>query len=234
LPEISARFDPSRSGSAAPPLAGAFALAAIPARYTLERQAWGEAAKLELRPSRFPQADAVTWFARGLGAARTGDLARAQAAIDALLQLVVQLTKVGEGYWANQVGIQHVVVSAWTGFKGGQTEPGLQAMRLAADREDRTEKNAITPGPIAPARELLGHMLLAAGRPADALAAFETTLKKEPNRFLALAGAAEAARQKGDLAASRDYARQLLAVAAHGDAAARPQLVSARETVGVK
>ena len=78
LPEISARFDPSRSGSAAPPLAGVFALAAIPARYALERQAWGEAAKLELRPSRFPQADAITWFARGLGAARTGDLANAQ------------------------------------------------------------------------------------------------------------------------------------------------------------
>ena len=102
-------------------------------------------------------------------------------------------------------------------------------MRSAADREDRTEKNAVTPGPIAPARELLGYMLLAVDRPADALAAFETTLKKEPNRFLALAGAADAARQNGDLAASRKHAQQLLTVAAHADASARPQLASARD-----
>ena len=105
-------------------------------------------------------------------------------------------------------------------------------MGSAADREDRTEKNAVTPGPIAPARELLGYMLLEAKRPGEALAAFETTLKKEPNRFLALAGAANAAAQKGDVAGSRVYAEQLLKVAARASAPDRPQLASARGVLG--
>jgi hypothetical protein len=234
LRQIAARFDPNRVGSAAPGSAGVFALAAIPARYALERLAWGEATKLELRPSRFPQADAITWFARGIGAARAGDLETARAAIDALQQLEAQLAKAGESYWVEQVAIQRLGVSAWTALTDGRTDDALTTMRSAADREDRTEKNAVTPGPIAPARELLGYMLLAARRPADALAAFETTLKKEPNRFLALAGAASAAAQKGDVAASRTYSQRLLTVAAHADASARPQLASAREILKVK
>ena len=175
-----------------------FAIAAIPARYALERSAWGEAAKLELRPSRFPQADAITWFARGLGAARSRDLQTARAAIDALQQLEAKLAQAGESYWAEQVAIQRLGVTAWTAFADGRIDEALTVMGGAADREDRTEKNAVTPGPIAPARELLGYMLLAAKRPGDALAAFETTLKKEPNRFLALAGASNAATEKGD------------------------------------
>jgi Tfp pilus assembly protein PilF len=100
-------------------------------------------------------------------------------------------------------------------------------MKEAADREDRTEKNAVTPGPIAPAREQLGYMLLQSQRAPDALVAFEATLKKEPNRFLALAGASEAARQTGDLDASRRYAEQLLAVTSRGDDGARPQRTAA-------
>jgi hypothetical protein len=234
LPEISARFDPTRGGSAAPPLAGVFALAAIPARYALERGAWSEAAKLELRPSRFPHADAITWFARGLGAARAGDVQGARAAIAALQQLEVQLTKAGESYWADQVAIQQLGVSAWAAFKDGRTDEALKTMQSAADREDRTEKNAVTPGPIAPARELFGYMLLAAARPADARTAFETTLRKEPNRFLALAGATEASRRTGDMAASRTYARQLLSVAARADGPARLQLASAKDILKTK
>ena len=142
-----------------------FALAAIPARYALERQAWDEAVELELRPSRFPHADAITWFARGLGAAHTGDRQTARAAIDALQQLEAQLAKAGESYWAEQVAIQRLGVSAWTAFKDGRTDEALTTMRSAADREDRTEKNAVTPGPIAPARELLGYMLIAGEAP---------------------------------------------------------------------
>ena len=227
LPEIQARFDPTRPGSAAPGSAGVFALAAIPARYALERQAWSEAVALEIRPSRFPHADAMTWFARGLGAARSGDPATARAAIDALQQLEAQLTKAGETYWSEQVAIQRLGVSAWTSFNDGRTDDALATMRSAADREDRIEKNATTPGPLAPAREQLGYMLLSAKRPAEALAAFQTTLKKEPNRFLALAGATDAARQTGDLSASRTYAKQLLTVAAKADPKTRPQLVAA-------
>jgi hypothetical protein len=232
LQAILARPAPAATASAAPPSAGMFATAAIPARYALERQAWAEGAKLELRPSASPQADAITWFARGLGAARLRDVASARAAIDALQQLEAKLTAAREAYWAEQVAIQRLGVSAWTALAEGRTDEALATMQGAAEREDRTEKNAVTPGPIAPAREQLGYMLLAIDRPADALAAFETTLKKEPNRFLALAGAADAARKKGDAAASRTYAQQLVTVAARGDAEARPQLIAARAAVG--
>ena len=234
LPAIASRLSPAGAGSAAPLQAGVFASAAIPARYALERQAWTEGAKLELRRSTFPHADAITWFARGLGAAHVKDLTAARAAIDALQELETALTNARESYWAEQVAIQRLGVSAWTALADGRTDDALTTMRTAADREDRTEKNAVTPGPIAPARELLGYMLLSMNRPADALAAFETTLTKEPNRFLALAGASDAARQKGDMTASRTYAQQLLSVAARGDTSARPQLAAARDAVKTK
>ena len=227
-PEIKARFDPNRVGSAAPGSAGVFALAAIPARYALERQAWGEAVALELQPSRFPQADAMTWFARGLGAAHTGDLQAARAAIDALQQLEAQLVKAGESYWAEQVAIQRLGVSAWTAIKDGRTDEALTTMRSAADREDRTEKNAVTPGPIAPARELLGYMLIAAKRPADALAAFDITLTKEPNRYRALAGAVEAARLTGGQErCGAQYAQQpMVALTSKADVPGRPEVAA--------
>ena len=194
-----------RGGSAAPPLAGVFALAAIPARYALERQAWAEAAKLELRSSRFPQADAITWFARGLGAARTGDVAgrarrhrRPAAARGSAREGGRELLgRAGRDPAARRLRVDGVRRTA------GPTR------RLTTMRRPRTARTAprrtpSRPDRLRPARELLGYMLLAANRPADALAAFETTLKKEPNRFLALAGAADAARQNGDMARESD------------------------------
>lgn len=226
LPEVASRFNPSNAGAAAPGSAGAFALAAIPARYALERQAWSEAVALELRPSRFPHADAMTWFARGLGAAHTGDLTLARSAIEALQQLEAQLAKAGESYWAEQVAIQRLGVSAWTALKEGRTDEALTTMRSAADREDRTEKNAVTPGPIAPARELLGYMLIAAKRPADAIAAFDITLTKEPNRYRALAGALEAARSIGDKTAVGRYSKPLLALTSKADVPGRPEIAA--------
>jgi hypothetical protein len=228
LPAISARFDPSRSGSAAPGSAGMFALAAIPARYSLERGAWAEAVRLELHASRFPQADAITWFARGLGAARTGDLKTARSAIDALQQLEDQLTKAGESYWAEQVAIQRLGVSAWTALKDGRADEALATMRSAADREDRTEKSAVTPGPIAPARELLGYMLIETKQPAAALEAFDITLAKEPNRYRALAGALEAARLSGNKTAERKYVQPLLTLTSKADVPGRPEIAALR------
>ena len=179
-------------------MAGAFALAAIPARYALEREAWAEAARLELRPSRFPQADAITWFARGLGAARTGDLQTARAAIDALQQLEAQLAKAGESYWAEQVAIQRLGVVRVDGAQGRPDRGGADddaAVRRTArtgprrtrSRQDRSPRRA----------SCLATCCWQTKRPADALAAFETTLKKEPNRYRALAGAADAARLDG-------------------------------------
>jgi tetratricopeptide (TPR) repeat protein len=231
LPEVSGRFAKATSASAVPPAGGVFAIGAIPARYALERRAWAEAAGLTVEASKFAHADAMIWFAKALGAARTGDLKSARAAIDMLQQLQNRLAQAGESYWVEQVDIQRLGAAAWVALADGRTDEALATMRQAADREDRTEKSAVTPGPLAPAREQLGEMLLAVKQPALALAAFETTLKKEPNRYRALAGAADAARQTGDNAAMRKYYQALLTVAAKAEAPRRPELVAAREAL---
>ena len=225
-----ARLDPNATGSAAPGVAGVFALAAIPARYALERGAWADAARLDARETPFLFADAITHFARALGAARSGDARAAKIALDALHAIAARLASANEGYWAEQVGIQALGASAWLALADGREPDALAAMRNAADREDRTEKNAITPGPLAPARELLGEMLLQTNRPKDALAAFEQTLAKEPNRFRALAGAMQAAAAAGDSAAARRHAERLLTLCDKSDSE-RPDLVRARALV---
>ncbi len=217
LPAVAARLDPNAVGGAAPPAAGYYAIAAIPARYALERGAWAEAARLEVRPSPTPFADAVTWFARGLGAARSGDTAAASAAVVALDGIHERLVRAHEAYWSDQIDIQRQAAGAWLDLAAGRTDSALVRMRRAADHEDATEKNAITPGPLAPARELLGEMLLAAGRPAEAQAAFETTLRHEPNRYRALAGAAHAASAAGNRKAAARFHAQLLELRAHAD-----------------
>lgn len=231
LPDVSARLAKATSASSVP-LAGAlFAVAAMPARYALERRAWDEAAKLTVSPTKVPYTDAMTWFAKALGAARTGDPTTARAAVESIAQLRDQLAKSKETYWTEQVEIQRLGASAWLAFAEGRREEALGLMQQAADREDKTEKAAVTPGPLAPARELLGDMLLALDRPAEALAAYETTLKKEPNRYRALAGAAEAAKRKGDQAAARKYYQALLTVTAKADGPVRPEITAAREAV---
>ena len=230
--EVFSRFDPKvlLSGAAGPP-AGYFAHAAIPARYCLERRAWADAAKLEPLATPFPYTDAITYLARGLGAARAGDAATARSALDSLGQLQQQLSSMKESYWANQVEIQRQEVSAWLAFAQGDQETALRSMRAVAEMEDGTEKSAVTPGPLKPAHELLGEMLLELKRPADALKEFEATLNKEPNRFWALYGAAKSAKLAGDERTSRNYFRKLLKVANSGDEHGRPELAEAiRET----
>jgi hypothetical protein len=227
LPAQRERFNaPNVVQGASPPMGGAYALAAVPARYALERRAWSEAAALELHTTAFPNADAITWFARGLGAARTKNLEGARAAAAALEQIAAKLEKAGEKYWAEQVRIQQLGVTAWLTLAEGRTDEALRVMREAADREDRTEKNAVTPGPIAPAREQLGEMLLELKQPKAALEAFEITLKKEPNRFRALAGAAAAQRQ---IAGKGPYASQLLKLVASADGPPRPEVAALRQ-----
>ena len=135
-----------------------------------------------------------------------------------------QLTSSGETYWAEQVEIQRQEASAWLAFADGRRLDGLAELRTATEREDATEKNAVTPGPLAPAREQLGEMLLEAGHPAAALREFEATLKKEPNRFRTLAGAARAAAAAGDRAAARRHAATLLRLCARADTPGRPDL----------
>jgi hypothetical protein len=182
LPAMAAHFDPAAVTGAAPGSAGVFALAAIPARWVLERNAWTEAAALEPRASEFPYAEAMTYFARSLGASHTGNVATAKDAIDSLASIQQRLSAAGEGYWAEQVTIQQLSAQAWLDLANHHPNDALKNMREAAMREDATEKSAVTPGPLAPARELLGDMLNALHHPAEARAEYRETLLKEPNR----------------------------------------------------
>jgi tetratricopeptide (TPR) repeat protein len=186
LPVLAARFDPNAVTGAAPGSAGVFALASIPARWALERGAWSEAAALEPRASAYPYAEAMTYFARSLGASHTGDLPRARMAIDSLAAIQQRLGATGEGYWAEQVAIQQLAARAWLDLAEHRESDALARMQEAAAREDATEKAAVTPGPLAPARELLGDMLLELGRSTEAAAEYRATLRKEPNRRHAL------------------------------------------------
>jgi tetratricopeptide (TPR) repeat protein len=222
------RIPAAGAANAAPPTAGYYARAAIPARYALERGAWSEAAKLTPQQSPFAWADAVTHFARALGAARTGDPAAARQDIDRLAALQETLAKAKDVYWAGQVDIQRRGAAAWVTLAEGRQAEAVTMMREAADMEDATEKAAVTPGPIKPARELLGEMLLQLKQPREALAAFETTLTKEPNRFRALYGAAEAAAAAGDKAKAGTYYAKLLKICAKADRPGRKELDQAR------
>jgi hypothetical protein len=188
LPAISAGFDPNAVTGAAPGSAGVFALAAIPARWALERSAWAEAAALEPKASAFPYTEAMTHFARALGASRTGDLAKARAAVDSLDSIQQRLSAKGEDYWAEQVAIQHLAAQAWLDLAGHRESDALVRMREAAMREDATEKSVVTPGPLAPARELLGDMLMELKRPVEARAEYRAVLQTEPNRRKARRG----------------------------------------------
>jgi Tfp pilus assembly protein PilF len=232
LPEIAARFDPKAvvSGAAGPD-AGYFALAAIPARYAVERRDWQRAAKLEPRETPFPFTDAMTWFARGMAAARLHDAAKAKAAGAALEEIRTRLEKAKDNYWAGQTEIQRLEVNAWSSLAEGRKDLALTMMKSAAEMEDGTEKKAITPGPLAPARELLGEMLLEINQPTQALEQFEATLKKEPNRFRALYGAARAAQVSGNREASRKYFAELLKICEHADKPGRPEVLEANKAV---
>jgi hypothetical protein len=182
LPALAARFDPNAITGAAPGSAGVFALAAIPARWVLERAAWSDAAALVPKTTDFPYAEAMTYFARALGASHTGDLSGARSAVDSLGSIQQRLSAKGEAYWAEQVAIEQLEARAWIEFAEHNAADALAHMRQAVTREDATEKSAVTPGPLAPAHELLGDMLLGLQRPTDAMAEYRATLAKEPNR----------------------------------------------------
>lgn len=211
-------------------LAGAFALAAIPARYALERSSWSEAAALEPRTGPLGFTEAMTRFARALGAARGGNPQAARREIERLAALRDELQP-KDSYWAEQVEIQRKVGEAWALFAENEKAKALELLRAAADQEDRTEKSAVSPGPLAPARELLGEMLLEAEKPREALVAFLASTKKEPNRFRGVYGAARAAELAGDKAKARQHYTQLLTICERADGE-RPELLAARKFLG--
>jgi tetratricopeptide (TPR) repeat protein len=214
-----------------------FGVVAIPARLALERGRWAEAATLPLPPTvaeadwkRFPQAEAINAFARALGAARTGDEASAHREIARLQALQQVLTERKLAYWAEQVEIQAQVATAWALQAEGKSEEALAAMRAAADHEDQTEKHVVVPGPILPARELFGDLLMELGRPEEALVQYEAAIVKEPNRFRGLYGAGLAAERAGERARAKGHFQTLLVVASQ-PTATRPELAHAQEVV---
>lgn len=232
LPEIASHFDPKVVVSgAAPPSAGYFALAAIPARYALERRDWQRAADLQPQETPFPYTDAMTWFARGMAAARLHDAAKAQESVAALQNIGSRLERANERYWAGQVEIQRLEVNAWKLFAEGQKDAALAMMKSAADMEDGTDKSAVTPGPLVPARELLGEMLLETNEPVKSLEQFEATLQKEPNRFRALYGAARAAQLSGKSEVSRKYFGEMLKTCEHADKPGRAEILEANRAL---
>jgi hypothetical protein len=208
-------------------LVGPYALAVSPARYAMERGDWKTAAELPVRPSPLAHVQAITHFARALGAARSGNPQAAKADIAKLAELRDKLRQAKDAYWSEQVDIQSQVATAWVLYAEGKHDDALKAMSAAADAEDKTEKHPVTPGVPKPARELYGVMLLERGMAKDALAAFEATLKKEPNRLGAYVGAAKAAEQSGDKAKARDYYKKIVAIAGAADQS-RSEVADAR------
>jgi tetratricopeptide (TPR) repeat protein len=207
-------------------LTGAYALAAMPARYALERGAWSEAARLQPSEQGGLVGQALTYFARGLGAARSRDLVSAQTDLQQIVTRRDALAKAKNVYWATEVDVMRLADAAWIALAQQRGDEALSLMRQAADIEDKSEKSAVTPGRLLPARELLGDMLLELRRPAEALQAFETSQRREPNRFRGLYGAGLAAAQSGDPAKAARYFRQLVAMAGSGDP--RSEIVRAR------
>jgi len=202
--------------------------AAIPVRYAIERGAWAEAAQLPPPRTPYAQAEAITWFGRALGAARSADLDGARRDVEEIVRLRDQLASAQDAYWAEQVDIQAEAAKAWIAFGERRVDSAIATMRSAADREDRTEKHVAMENRLSPKRELLGELLLEAGRPAEAQREFERSLKSMPNRFRSLAGAGRAAALAGQKTQARLYYQQLLVLARDADSERAP-LKAARE-----
>ena len=211
--------------------ANLFAIAAIPARFALERHAWAEATELEPYPSDLPYTKAMTHFARALGFARTGNPSAAKTEIEQITAVRDKLIETRNFYWAEQVEIQRLTATAWTAWAEGANSEALTLLRAAANREDASEKAAVTPGPLMPARELLGDILVELKQPRQALNEYEATMQQEPKRFWGVYGGARAAELSGDPEKARRYYEQLLEICGQADRPQRPELRKARAVV---
>jgi hypothetical protein len=205
-----------------PQFAAAYALAAVPARYALERRDWAAAAALEPHPTsfpwaRFPHAEALVQFAKAIGGARGGALPAARAALARLAAIQKELADRKDGYWAGQVEIQRLSAEAWIAQAEGRKAQAVASLRSAADQEDATEKHPVTPGSVLPAREMLGDLLLEQGQAKAAFTAFETSLQTAPGRFNSALGAARAARKNGGADTARYYYGRLVTLCAKAD-----------------
>jgi tetratricopeptide (TPR) repeat protein len=207
-------------------LTGNYGMAAIPARYAVELGKWQEAAQLQPLQDGVPWAQAISWMAIGVGSARSGNVGRATLAVQTLGSLRDAATKLNNAYWASQIEVQRREVSAWIAEKKGKTDDALAMMRSAAGLEESMDKDAVTPGAVTPAREMLAELLLLEKEPQDALTEYEAVLKVTPNRFNALFGAATAADTAGNASAANQYFKKLTEIAV-GDE--RSALITARK-----
>ncbi len=214
----------------------AYALAAIPARYAVERKDWKAAASLKLSPAglawdKFPQAESVLVFSRALGAARSGQPEQARRDLKRLEELKAAMVAAKTAYWPSQSDLQMKVVAAWIATAESQPDQALKLMREAADLEESSDKHPVTPGNVVPSRELLGEMLLQMKKPAEALAEFKRSLKRDPNRYQTIAGAARAASESGARDEARTYYADLMMLAQKAQSD-RPELAEARDFLG--
>jgi tetratricopeptide (TPR) repeat protein len=217
--------------------AAAYALAAVPARVALERRRWSDAAALSVAPgwfpwTRFAYAEAITHFARAIGAARSGDVPKAKEALARLDAIHQALVDAKTPYWPDQVAIQQRAAGAWIARAEKRDEEALSLMRSAADLESSTDKHPVTPGAVLPARELLADLLAEMGRPAEAATEYEASLKDAPRRLYALLGASSAAEAAGDRARAKAHYAKVKELVGARDAG-RPELakLKARLTV---
>lgn len=211
-------------------LTGDYALAAVPARNTVELGNWKQASELQARSEGVPWAEAITWLAVGVGGARSGNLARAAEAEKKLAALRDATAKLNNSYWSNQIEVQRREVASWISQANGDHEEAVRGMRSAAELEESMDKDAVTPGPVVPAREMLAELLLVGKKPEPALTEYQSVLKVAPNRFNALYGAATAADLAGQPELANQFFRKLTEIAGGEE---RPELVTARKKLGL-
>jgi tetratricopeptide (TPR) repeat protein len=215
--EIIASFDTIKNPQITP--VAAYSLGATPSRYAMENHLWAEAAATPVPDTsyfpwqKFPQYEALRYFARGIGGARSGKLDIAKDAASNLERIYAGFGDAPDKkYWKDQVNIQRIAVNAWVAFASGDKEQGLTLMKESADLEEKTEKNPVSPGELLPARELLGDMYLEMKMPKEALAEYQKSLDSRPNRFNTLYGAGKAAEALNDREVATNYYAQLIAL----------------------
>ncbi len=223
----------SVEGAKLPQFPGPYAAVAMPARLALERGDWAAAAKLPMQGTAFAHCEAITSFARALGAARKGDVAAAEEDAQRLEAQHKALLEAKNNYWAAEVEVQRLAAAAWIAKAKGQQDDAVKLMRAAADLEDRNEKHIVTPGRMAPARELLGEMLLELKQPAAALKEFEQSQLREPNRLRGFAGAAAAADAAGERDKAKGHYAKLLELTREADTPL-PEIMRAKTYLAAK
>jgi len=221
---------PRQTGAAVP---GYTAIAAVPARYVLERGDWAGAATLPVVSTGASQADSLVRFTRGLGMARVGNVSGARGEIQAMQELRAALEKSNQGYWADRTEEQMLAVSAWAAQAEGKRDEAVKLMHAAADNEDGSVKHVAMENRLYPMRELFAELLLQQGQAPAALREFETALKETPNRYRALFGAARAAELAGDRQKAVGYYEKLVALASKADSA-RPEIAQAKTFIGAR